>query len=114
MKPEQAYLRHILDEIDFLLAEVATVSFEQFQSDEILTRACARSLEVIGEASKNVPDSFKQLHPEVDWRRLTGMRDKIIHHYFGVNWEIVWDVVMNRLPELKAQVTALLDAETST
>ena len=113
MKPEQAYLRHILDEIDFLLAEVATVSFEHFLSNETLTRACARSLEVIGEASKNVPDGFKQLHPEVDWRRLTGMRDKIIHHYFGVNWEIVWDVVMNRLPELKAQVTALLDAETS-
>ena len=113
MKSEPAYLRHILDEIDFLPTEVATVSFEQFLSDETLTRACARSLEVVGEASKNVPDSFQQLYPEVDRRRLTGMRDKIVHHYFGVNRETVRDVVMNRLPELKAQVIALLDAETS-
>ena len=112
MKPEQAYLRHILDEIGFLLTETANLGFEQFLSSGILTRACARSLEIIGEASKNVPDGFKRLHPEVDWRRLTGMRDKIIHHYFGVNWEIVWDVIRNRLPELKAQVTPLLD-ETS-
>jgi uncharacterized protein with HEPN domain len=55
VKPEQAYLRHILDEIDFLLAEVATVTFEHFLSNETLTRACARSLEVIGEASKTSP-----------------------------------------------------------
>ena len=59
MKPEQAYLRHILDEIDFLLAEVANVGFEQFLRSGILTRACARSFEIIGEASKNIPDGFK-------------------------------------------------------
>jgi uncharacterized protein with HEPN domain len=112
VKPEQAYLQHILDEVDFLLSGTANVSFEQFIRDPTLTRACARSLEIIGEASKNVPDGFKRLHPEVDWRRLAGMRDKIIHHYFGVNWEIVWDAIKSKLPELRAQVTPLLD-ETS-
>ena len=109
MKPEQAYLHHILEEIDFLQTETADVNFEQFRRSGLLTRACARSLEIIGEAAKNVPDGFKRLHPEVDWRRLAGMRDKIIHHYFGVNWEIVWDVIRNRLSELKGQITPLLD-----
>jgi uncharacterized protein with HEPN domain len=67
-----------------------------------------RNLEVIGEAVKNVPESIRTAHPKVPWKRIAGLRDILIHEYFGVDTEIVWDIVQNHLPELVEQVTILL------
>ena len=80
-----------------------------FEPRDTLQRAFVRSLEVIGEASKKVPDVFRAGHPDITWRAMAGMRDRLIHHYFGVDYEIVWDVVQNRIPELRRQVSALLE-----
>jgi uncharacterized protein with HEPN domain len=77
-------------------------------ADEVLRRACQKSLEIIGEASKNISEDLKKTHPEVDWRRITGMRDKLVHHYFGVDWDIIEDVINNELPGLRANVLQLL------
>jgi uncharacterized protein with HEPN domain len=75
------YLRHILVEADYLLEQSAGLSFERFESDETLRRAFVRSLEVIGEAVKNLPEEFRAENPEVEWRPIARMRDRLIHGY---------------------------------
>jgi uncharacterized protein with HEPN domain len=83
---------------------------ETFTSDETLRRAFVRSLEIIGEATKKIPPDFRSEHPHINWRAMAGMRDRLIHGYFGVDYEIVWDVVQNRIPELRNQISAILEA----
>jgi uncharacterized protein with HEPN domain len=109
MKHDQVFLKHILDEIDFLIRETEGKNFEEFIKDEILKRACSRSLEIIGEAVKNLSPDFKRQHKEIEWKKLSGLRDKMIHGYFGVNWDIVWDVMKNQIPKLKGQIENILD-----
>jgi uncharacterized protein with HEPN domain len=103
------YLRHILVEADYLARRSEGLTFEAFAADETLRRAFVRSLEIIGEATKKVPDEFRAAHPFVEWRAMAGMRDVLIHDYFGVDFELVWDVVRNRVPELRGHVHAILN-----
>ena len=104
------YLHHMLVEADYLIGRSAGLSFEAFVEDDTLRRAFVRSLEIIGEAAKKVPDDFRAAHPSVEWRAMAGMRDRLIHDYFGVDFELVWDVVQQRIPELRSQVAAILKA----
>jgi uncharacterized protein with HEPN domain len=103
------YLEHILTEIEYLLAESSDLTLPEFLDSETLRRAFVRSLEIIGEAAKKFPPDYRILHSEVDWRGMAGMRDRLIHDYFGVDYELVWDIVCNRIPELHAVVVRLLD-----
>jgi uncharacterized protein with HEPN domain len=103
------FLRHILVEADYLLEASSGLTFEAFSSDETLQRAFVRSLEIIGEATKKVPVDFRAEYPDIEWRAMAGMRDRLIHDYFGIDYEIVWDVVRNRIPELRRQVSSLLE-----
>lgn len=104
------YLRHILVEADYLVGRSEGLSFEAFAADETLRRAFVRSLEIVGEAAKKVPEEFRAAHPIVEWRAMAGMRDVLIHDYFGVDFELVWDVVRNRIPELRGHVASILKA----
>ena len=104
MKSKERCLQHILEEINFLIKQTEGISFDTFMADELLKRASARSLEIIGEAVKNISTDFKKRHAGIKWKKLAGLRDKIIHGYFGVNWDIVWDVIKNKMPELKKGV----------
>lgn len=102
------YLRHMLVEVDYLLENSAGIDRAQFLGGETLRRAFARSLEVIGEAAKKVPEDFRAQHPKVEWRAMAGMRDRLIHGYFGVDYELVWDVVRHKVPALKRQLEEML------
>lgn len=106
------YLKHILDEINFLERETKNYSENRFIRDELKQRAFARSLEIIGEAVKMVPDDFRSKHPEIDWKSFAGLRDTLIHHYFGVDYAIVWDVVANELPDLKEKLRPIVQTTT--
>lgn len=104
------YLRHILLEADYLLDRSAHLTVDGFRTDATVQRAFVRSLEIIGEASKKVSAEFRAEHPHVDWRAMAGMRDRLIHDYFGVDYDLVWDVVRHRIPELRRQIAAILEA----
>ncbi|MDA1029634.1 MAG: DUF86 domain-containing protein [Bacteroidetes bacterium] len=104
----RSYLRHIQDEILYLLSKVENLKKEDFLQDETIKRAFVRSLEIIGEATKKLPDEITSIHPEIEWKLIAGMRDRLIHNYFGVDYDIVWDVVEIKIPVLLKTVEQIL------
>lgn len=107
-KQPKEYLKHILDEIEYLETSSADLEEEVFMHSETLQRAFARSVGIIGEATKKLPKDFTKRYPGVDWKLMAGMRDKLIHDYFGVDYAIVWDVVKNEIPQLKTKVEEIV------
>jgi uncharacterized protein with HEPN domain len=105
------YLQHMLTETRYLIDQTQGLEKEAFLRDETLKRAFVRSLEIIGEAVKQLPDEIKQWHGHLEWRAMAGMRDRLIHGYFGVDYDIVWDVVTNKIPELQQAVEHILRQE---
>ncbi|KKQ35831.1 MAG: hypothetical protein US50_C0004G0020 [Candidatus Nomurabacteria bacterium GW2011_GWB1_37_5] len=101
MDKDKTYIFHILDEIENIEKFLNNVSFESFIDDLKTAKAVERSLEIIGEAAKNLSDKFKKETEIVPWRDVGGLRDKIIHHYFDVDYKTVWDIIQNDLPKLK-------------
>ena len=106
------YLRHIHDECKFIMnVSERLTSKDDLLADEIVKRAFARSLEIIGEASKKIPADFKIKWNAVNWKNMAGMRDRLIHEYMGINYSIVWDVIKNKIPELSDQIEQVIEQE---
>lgn len=103
-------LRDILREAEFLEAQAARTTEEAFLRDEVLKRAFVRSVEVIGEAAKKVPEDTRLEFQAVEWKKMIGMRDRLIHDYGGVDYLIVWDVVTHKAPELAAKLRPIVAA----
>lgn len=103
------YLRHILEELDYLVEVSSELDERTFKSDETHKRAFVRSLEIVGEATNQLPASLRDEHPDVPWGKMAGMRDVLIHDYIGIDYDIVWDVVENKVPDLREQLMNLLD-----
>jgi len=103
-------VRDILREAEFLSAQAAQTTCESFLHDEVLKRALVRSVEVIGEATKKVPEETRLQFPAVEWKKMAGMRDRLIHDYGGVDYQIVWDVAANKAPDLAAKLRPILVA----
>ncbi|OYQ36060.1 DUF86 domain-containing protein [Flavobacterium cyanobacteriorum] len=111
-KDSLQFIRHIHDECRYILSvSTESLTYYDFLDDETLKRAVVRSLEIIGEATKKLPDDFRLKWSNVNWKNMAGMRDKLIHDYIGIDYAIVWDVIKNKIPELHAQMTAILELE---
>jgi len=112
MSPERDvrdYLSDILQSIEDIRSFTSGMSFAQFTSDKKTINAVIRSLEIIGEAVKKIPSSIRSRHPELPWAEVAGMRDKLIHEYFGVDLEIVWETLQSDLGPFEVVVQKALD-----
>ena len=101
MKDDLAFIEHILDSINAIEEFSKNMNKEKLMSNRLKQSAIVREIEIIGEAVKNISESLKDKHPEIEWREIVGTRDKMIHHYFGVDLNIIWNIVKINLPDLK-------------
>ena len=114
MSPSQLeFLRHILDECDFILQAAEKKSQEEIISDGTLSRALLRSLEIIGEAVKNLEDDLTCKYPQVDWDNIAGMRDRIIHGYFGIDYDVVYSTIVENIPDLHHEIKQIIELEST-
>jgi len=106
-KDDLVFIKHILDYIKSIEESTNTITREDFDSNNDLRDATIRRIEIIGEASKNISKELKDSHPEVKWKEIIGTRDRIIHKYFEVEWDIVWNIATIDISELKKQINAI-------
>ena len=102
------YLRHILDAIDLIEEYTRGMSENEFFANSMAHDAEVRQIEIIGEAARNVSDGFQEKHRALPWMKMIGIRNKIIHEYFNVNYAIVWDTIKDDLPRLKKSIQKII------
>ena len=105
------FLRHIEHECDYLVRLSAGRDRSALLEDPTISRAIVRSLEVIGEAVKKLPPELRAKYPHVDWSDIAGMRDVLIHHYFGIDYDIVWEVLQEQIPVLLHELKRIIALE---
>ena len=105
------FIKHVRDSIEEIVSFTKDISKEKFMNEKLIQNAVIRSIEVIGEAVKNLSTSFKNKYAEVPWNKVVGMRDKVIHHYFGVDLETIWKVVKEHIPKLRKDIQEILEKE---
>ena len=98
------FINHVLDAINDIDSSMGNITKEQFIKNKDVKDANIRRIEIIGEAVKNMSNSVKDRHPEINWREIIGARDKMIHNYFGVNLDTIWEIIKKDLPKLKEQM----------
>lgn len=101
------YLQDIIDAISDIGNFIEGMTFDDFKNDRKTVNAVIRSIEVIGEATKKIPDSVRDKNPSIPWKNMAGMRDKMIHEYFGVDLEILWKTATEDVPPLKSSIKEL-------
>lgn len=103
------FIKDIENSVNKILRYTENIDFEAFLNDEKTIDAVERNFEIIGEAVKNLPDDFKNKYPEIPFKQIAGMRDKLIHDYFGVDYEIVWKTIKTKLPEFRENIQKLVN-----
>jgi len=105
------YLDDMRESCEKVLRYVRGLTFDQFMHDEKTFDAVVRNLEIIGEAAKHIPPDIRSRYPEVEWPKIAGLRDVVVHEYFGLDEDILWDVVQNHVPVLLNHVLRILAQE---
>jgi len=104
VKDDLAYIEHILDCIRKIKEFTTGLSLKDFSVNELVQDAVIRNIEIIGEASKKISSDTKQIYYEIPWKEIAGMRDKLIHDYLGVDFEVVWRTITEDIPTLEKQI----------
>jgi uncharacterized protein with HEPN domain len=105
----KVYIEDILESLDIVIDYIKDIDEEEFYSSIQLQDAVIRRFEIIGEAAKQVPDSFRNKHSHIPWRKMAGLRDVLIHHYFGVSISRIWKMIKNELAKVKNDISELID-----
>lgn len=111
IKDSLIFIKHVLESIRLIESFSKPLTKEKLAKNELRQSAILRELEVVGEAVKNLPEEFTNKYPNVEWKKIAGLRDKLIHHYFGVDLNIVWEVIEKDLPSLKKKLEEILSKE---
>ena len=101
MRDYRLYLDDILSSISKINKYTKGISADKFRDNSLIADAVIRNLEIIGESAKKIPDTVKTTYPNIEWKKISGMRDILIHEYFGIDYDILWDIVKKELPALK-------------
>ena len=108
-KDYKLYLKDIAEAMESIEQFVKGVTFDDFVKDDKTASAVIRKFEIIGEATKQIPDEIRQEYPTIPWKEMAGMRDRLIHFYSGVDYKLVWDTIKNRLPQVKPLIKKILE-----
>jgi uncharacterized protein with HEPN domain len=110
-RPINLLLNDIRQAIDRIEQYIKNLSFDAFSDDQKSVDAVVRNLEIIGEAASRLPDEFKEKYSEIEWYKVVGLRHRIVHEYFGIDLEIIWQILQKDLPELKQKITRIMGDE---
>ncbi|MCG2712734.1 MAG: DUF86 domain-containing protein [Candidatus Omnitrophica bacterium] len=108
MRNYKLFIEDILDAINKIETYTKGLSYEMFMAQEMVVDAVIRNIEIIGEAARNVPENIKRKYSYIPWKRMIGLRNITVHEYFGVDLDIIWEIVSKNLPETKPGIQAML------
>jgi uncharacterized protein with HEPN domain len=108
-RADKDYLEDIHDALGQIQEYIQGYNFQQFVNDRKTQDAVVRNLEIMGEAAKHISAGLRRRHAEIPWKSLAGVRDRIVHDYFGINYEIIWQIATKELPELDANLRTILE-----
>lgn len=105
------FLQHIEKELIFIDSCTKDISYDEFTNNEVLSKAEVRSFEIVGEACKKIPDEIRVKYPLFDWKAFAGLRDRMIHHYWGIDYELIWDGIQKELPFNLLWISLIIERE---
>ncbi len=111
MKDVKIYLQHVLENLNLIIASTKALSKSEFEKNKDILDATIRRIEIIGEAVKNLPEDFRIKYPKIEWKKIAGTRDILIHSYFNVDLDTLWAIIEEDLPSLKKEIALILSKE---